>query len=109
MPGVVNTELAAGLPETRGVKQVNPEDVADGIVEALQRPRFDVFVPKSIGPISKVIDVLPRNSREAIVRAMKGDRVLAGADPNARRDYELRASHSEPGLEEPDPQRQLTP
>ena len=30
MPVVVQTELAAGLPQTRGVKQVTPEDVADG-------------------------------------------------------------------------------
>jgi hypothetical protein len=34
-----------------------------------------------------------------MARAMKADRVLAGADLNRRRDYELRASRSEPGLE----------
>src|SRR3954447_14565021 len=42
MPGVVNTELATGLKSARGVKNVNPEDVADAIVEALKFPRFDV-------------------------------------------------------------------
>src|SRR6476620_8115081 len=52
MPGIVNTELAAGLQQARGVKNINPEDVADAIVEALRFPRFDVFVPKSIGPIN---------------------------------------------------------
>ena len=46
MPVVVQTELAAGLPQTRGVKQVTPEDVADEIVSALKVPRFDVFVPR---------------------------------------------------------------
>ena len=46
MPGVVNTELATGLQEARGVKNINPEDVADEIVDALKVPRFDVFVPK---------------------------------------------------------------
>jgi NADP-dependent 3-hydroxy acid dehydrogenase YdfG len=109
MPGVVNTELAAGLQQARGVKNVNPEDVADGIVDALQRPHFDVFVPKSIGPINKVLGVLPRGGREAFARALKADKVLAQADPNARKGYELRASHSEPGLEEGEEQRQLTP
>ena len=109
MPGVVNTELAAGLEKGRAVKWVNPEDVADAIVDALQRPHFDVFVPKSIGPINKVISVLPRGGREAVARALKADKILAGADPNARRGYELRASHSEPGLEEGEQQRQLTP
>ncbi len=66
MPGVVNTELAAGLEEARGVKNVNPEDVAQGIVDALRRPHFDVFVPRSIGPISKVMNTLPRGAREGV-------------------------------------------
>jgi NADP-dependent 3-hydroxy acid dehydrogenase YdfG len=109
MPGVVNTELAAGLQQARGVKNVNPEDVAAGIVDALQRPHFDVFVPKSIGTINKVMGVLPRGGREGIARALKADKVLAQADPDARAGYELRASHSEPGLEEADAPRQLTP
>jgi NADP-dependent 3-hydroxy acid dehydrogenase YdfG len=108
MPGIVNTELAAGLPSARGVKNVNPEDVAAGIIEALQVPRFDVFVPKSIGPINKVIGILPRSGREGVARALKADKVLSGADPKARRGYELRASHSDPGLEPGDEQAQLT-
>ena len=109
MPGIVNTELAAGLQSARGVKNVNPEDVAEAIVDALKVPRFDVFVPKSIGPINAVFGLLPRGGREAFGRAMKVDKVLDEADPNARRGYELRAAHSEPGLEPADEQRSLTP
>ncbi len=108
MPGIVNTELAAGLQQARGVKSVNPEDVANAIVEALQRPHFDVFVPRSIGPINKVLGVLPRSGREGLARALKADKVLAQADADARKGYELRASHSEPGLEEGEEQKQLT-
>ncbi len=109
MPGVVNTELAAGLQQARGVKNVNPEDVAEAIVEALQKPHFDVYVPKSIGTINKVMGVLPRGGREGIARALKADKVLAQADPSARRAYELRASNSEPGLEPGESAKQLTP
>jgi NADP-dependent 3-hydroxy acid dehydrogenase YdfG len=109
MPGIVNTELASGLQQARAVKNVQPEDVADEIVDALRKPRFDVFVPRSIGPINKVMGVLPRAGREGIARALKADKVLAGADPDARRGYELRAAHSEPGLEEGEQQKQLTP
>ncbi|MCW2996628.1 MAG: family oxidoreductase [Solirubrobacterales bacterium] len=108
MPGVVNTELATGLVEARGVKNVNPQDVADAIVEALQVPRFDVFVPKSIGPITSVMGLIPRRGREAVVRALKADQVLMSADPAARKAYELRASRSEPGLEPGEPVKQLT-
>ena len=109
MPGIVNTELATGLQQARGVKNVNPEDVANAIVEALRFPRFDVFVPKSIGPINQVLGLLPRSGREAFARALKADKVLAEADPNARRAYELRAAHSEPGLEPGQSEKQLTP
>lgn len=108
MPGVVNTELAAGLGSARGVKNVDPQDVADGIVEALKVPRFDVFVPKSIGPINQVFGLLPRRGREGMARALKADRILDSVDPNARKGYELRAAHSEPGLEPADEAKQLT-
>ena len=108
MPGVVNTELASGLPPARGVKTVEPEDVAAEIVAALEHPRFDVYVPRTAGAITKVIGVLPRRAREGVGRALKADKVLAGADPEARRGYELRAARSEPGLEPGEEQRQLT-
>jgi len=99
MPVVVQTELGSGLPTTRGVKQVEPDDVAAEIVSALKQPRFDVFVPRSVGPLNQVMAVVPRSGREALSRALKADKVLSGADPNARAAYELRASRSGPGLE----------
>lgn len=108
MPGVVNTELASGLTEARGIKNVNPEDVASAIVEVLQVPRFDVFVPKSIGPITQIMSVLPRGGREAITRALKADQVLSKVDPGARAAYELRAAQSEPGLPAQEEQKQLS-
>ncbi len=98
MPGVVRTELATGLVETRGVKVVAPEDVAQAIVEALQHPRFDVYVPKDIGRVVWLTQLLPRRLREGLGRAMKADRVLAGADLGARKGYELRAAKSDPQL-----------
>ena len=98
MPVVVKTELASGLQETRGVKHVEPSDVANEIVSALQHQRFDVFVPRSVGTITKVMTLLPRGGREALSRAMKADRVLAQVDEGRRRAYELRASQSDPAL-----------
>jgi NADP-dependent 3-hydroxy acid dehydrogenase YdfG len=107
MPVVVNTELATGLQSSRGVKKVEPEDVGAEIVAALEQPRFDVYVPRSMGPVFQVTGALPRTAREAVARAFKADKVLAGADRNARRGYELRAAHSEPGLEPGDEVKQL--
>lgn len=109
MPVVVNTELASGLTETRGVKTVQPEDVAGEIVSALQEARFDVFVPRSVAGITKVMNLLPRNGREGLSRALKADQVLMQIDQGKRAAYELRASQSDPALEAGDPTRQLTP
>jgi NADP-dependent 3-hydroxy acid dehydrogenase YdfG len=109
MPVVVNTELASGLTETRGVKTVQPSDVAGEIVSALQEARFDVFVPRSVAGITKVMNLLPRGGREGLSRALKADQVLMQIDEGKRAAYELRASHSDPALEAGDPTRQLTP
>ena len=102
MPVVVNTELGSGLVETRGIKKIEPEHVAEAIVGALERPRFDVWVPRESGVINKVMQLLPRAGREGVARLLKADRVLAGADPAVRASYEERASHCEPALEPED-------
>ena len=99
MPYVVNTELGSGLGEARGMSNLEPSDVADAIVDALKTGRVDVWVPKEAKRNNVLGVLLPRTLAEGMTRAMKADRVLAGADLNRRRDYELRASHSEPGLE----------
>ena len=99
MPGLVNTELTSGLGESRGVKRVDAEDVAEAIVNALKFPHFDVFVPKSAGVIQRLASLMPRRAAEAVARALKADRVLTEIDAAQRHAYEDRAAHSEPGLE----------
>lgn len=99
MPAVVNTELGSGLVETRGVKKVEPHEVADAIVDALETAKFDVWVPKVSAGIYRLMTLLPRGGREWIASALKADQVLAGADPSARAAYEERAAKSEPGLD----------
>ncbi len=96
MPVVVNTELGSGLPETRGVKPVEPENVADAIVEALQTGRVDVFVPKSVGRLFRVMALVPRGVSDAVTKALKGDQVLANPDHTARAAYEQRLAASSP-------------
>ncbi len=94
MPAVVNTELGGGLTDTRGVKKLEPEEVADAIVEAIETNRFDAWVPRSSAAIGAVLSLLPRSGREAIARAMKADKVLLEVDEGHRAAYEERAAHS---------------
>jgi NAD(P)-dependent dehydrogenase (short-subunit alcohol dehydrogenase family) len=104
MPAVVNTELGSGLGDVRGFSNLEPSEVADAIVDALQHGVVDVWVPKKARRTNMIISLLPRGLSEGMGRALKADRVLAEANPEIRRAYELRASHSEPALEEaPDP------
>jgi short-subunit dehydrogenase len=98
MPTVVNTELTAGVGQ-KLIKPVEVEDVADEIVDALEVPRFDVWVPRSNGALFKFVALLPRAWREALGRFMKVDKLMTEVDHRARHAYEERAAHSEPGVE----------
>lgn len=92
MPSIVNTELASGLGQARFVKNVDPQDVAAEIVDALKEPRFDVFVPRSNGPLVRSMALLPRGASEAMARAFRADRVLVEVDDKARLAYQNRAT-----------------
>lgn len=106
MPTVVNTELTSGVGQ-RMIKPVEASDVADEIVDALEVPRFDVWVPRANGALFKVVALLPRGAREALGRFLKVDKLMTEVDHGARRAYEDRAAHSEPALEsEPAPAAQ---
>src|SRR5664280_1663486 len=69
MPYVVNTELGSGLGEARGLRNLEPSDVADAIVEALQFGIVEVWVPKSSKRTNLLTAVLPRRLSEGMARA----------------------------------------
>jgi NAD(P)-dependent dehydrogenase (short-subunit alcohol dehydrogenase family) len=98
MPTVVNTELTSGVGQ-RMIKPVEAEDVANEIIDALEVPRFDVWVPRVNGALFKIVALLPRGAREALGRFMKVDKLMTEVDHGARRAYEERAAHSEPALD----------
>jgi len=98
MPTVVNTELTSGVGQ-RWVKPVEASDVAEEIVDAMEVPRFDVFVPRSNGVLFKILGLLPRGAREGLGRLMKIDKLMLEVDHGARRAYEERAAASEPSAD----------
>jgi len=98
MPTVVNTELTAGVGQ-RLIKPVEASDVANEIVDALEVPRFDVWVPRENGVFFKIVANLPRGMREGLGRLMKVDKLMTEVDHGARHAYEERAAASEPGLD----------
>jgi NAD(P)-dependent dehydrogenase (short-subunit alcohol dehydrogenase family) len=98
MPVTVNTALTEGVSDTLGVKKVEPEDVADEIVDALEVPRFDVFVPPYLKYTIAAGALLPRRVREAVARLMGIDKIMTNVPKQARHAYEERAAASEPGI-----------
>jgi hypothetical protein len=90
--------MIAGYESPRGVTEVEAEDVAEAIVDALKRPRVDVWVPRSLGAINAAMRALPRRLSEAIGRRLGVERVTWQADRSARSAYEARAAASDPGL-----------
>lgn len=90
LPGPVQTEMMAGLRPARGVRQVTAAEVATAVVAALRRPRFEVHVPAAAGRMHALSLLLPRRAREALMRALRTDRVLTEIDHAARHAYEER-------------------
>jgi NADP-dependent 3-hydroxy acid dehydrogenase YdfG len=96
MPAIVNTELAAGLGTARGVKNLEPEDVAQAIVATVEHPVFDVPVPHYLGALERIMALFGRGTREGLGRFLKADRVMMDADRRARAEYEERIARGAP-------------
>ncbi len=109
-PVAVNTELGLGLsePRQRQFRKIEPQQVAEAIVETLRIPRFDVHVPKQLGISERVAALLPIAVQDGLSRVSRADAVLSQVDAAARAGYELRASRSEPSLPPAAEQPQIT-
>ena len=99
-PVAVNTELGLGLaePRQRQFRKVEPQQVADAIVQTLRVPKFDVHVPKQLSISERMSALMPIGVQDSLSRLTNADAVLSQVDTGARAAYELRAAHSEPGL-----------
>jgi NAD(P)-dependent dehydrogenase (short-subunit alcohol dehydrogenase family) len=92
LPMFVNTDLTAGTKGVPGVKSVEPEDVAAGIMEALARPRARVYVPKVGKTLAGAQHTMPRRAMEFLNARLGGRTVfLDDVDQAARKTYEERA------------------
>src|SRR5439155_18767247 len=94
MPAVVHTDLAGGLREAKLFKTLRPDDVAKAVVETLERPRFDVFVPRSLDVTGRVSRLVPRAASEWFFRFLGADKVFTRAHSQARAEYEARVRQS---------------
>lgn len=96
LPHQCRTDMTAGIERLRGMPLIEPEDVADRIVETLQYPSFEVPVPRSMGKVLWVNRILPFRARAALFRAMKADDVLERIDRSQRLAYDASLGVVEP-------------
>jgi short-subunit dehydrogenase len=90
LPAVVQTELADGVPQAKGMKPVTPEDVAAAIESVIREPRPEVWVPNWTQALTKITQAMPRRFQDFVDRATNASSLLAGIDPAARAAYEKR-------------------
>lgn len=89
LPTVVRTELTRGVKvETVGVPTLEPGDVARAIVGAIEKPRFEVYVPASLGPTYAFAAIMPRRVKRLLSRLLRADRALTEIDVSDRAQYE---------------------
>jgi len=100
MPAIVATELSQGLPTPRLLKPVQPEDVANAIVAALERPRLNVHVPRSGGVVIAAMNALPARARRMLEKALGMEHGVRELDPSSRSAYESRAARDVTGVHE---------
>ena len=93
MPGITRTELTAGVEDMPAFRAITPESVADAIVEAVVKPRFEVYVPRSARPLLNVTRLLPFGVGQWIGTKMGADHIFLDAlDRPERASYEARAT-----------------
>ncbi|MEV6340478.1 SDR family oxidoreductase [Nocardia vinacea] len=97
LPGAVNTELATGIKGPKGIRNIEPADVAAAVVDALEsgksHPR--IYVPRTFGILLNLQRVLPLAVAEAVNRLMGAESaVLRDSDLASRRAYDDRVGRS---------------
>jgi NAD(P)-dependent dehydrogenase (short-subunit alcohol dehydrogenase family) len=92
LPGAVNTELAAGIHGPRGIKNVEPEDVADAVIRTLEGAKSlpRVYVPRAAGVLMRTQRFLPRPLSEAVFRAFGAESAVLSRTDHASRAAYLR-------------------
>lgn len=87
MPGIIRTDMIAGFAKARGTRVVGPEKVAAGIVDAVRSGREEVFIPRELGPIARLIAGTPPAVADRAKALLRADSVMTQADMSARAGY----------------------
>jgi NAD(P)-dependent dehydrogenase (short-subunit alcohol dehydrogenase family) len=94
LPGVVHTELSAGMQLPRAVARfvsVEPEDIAAAVVAAARSHRALSYVPRRMQFLLRTALFTPERPRRFLGRVTRTDRVFLAMDQATRDAYHARA------------------
>ena len=95
MPTLTNTEMIAGIGHTRGLKNAEPEDVAQAVADVIAKPKPRVVVPRSMGRILSTQRLMPQRVSEAVGHLLGSGRVFtSNVEVDKRTSYARRAGTS---------------
>jgi NAD(P)-dependent dehydrogenase (short-subunit alcohol dehydrogenase family) len=86
-PSQVDTAMLQGQARPPLLPVITAEQVADAVLQAVRRERFEVWVPTSQGVTYKLGSILPRRLREGVLRLVGVGRIAGDADLGERREY----------------------
>jgi short-subunit dehydrogenase len=101
MPTFTNTELISGTKNTGAQKPVQPEEIAAGVVKALDNPKIThLSIPGNLRFVGIITALLPPKGRRWLTKKFGNDTVFLNYDATARAKYEARAQSAIGVIEE---------
>lgn len=94
LPGVVHTELSAGIqlsPAVENFVSVEPEDIAAAVVAAARSHRAMSFAPRRMQMLLRTALLLPERPRRFLARTTKTEQAYLAVDQATRDAYHARA------------------
>ena len=92
LPSAVRTGLSSGVPLGKGMPTVEPEVVAEAVVDTVAHRRAETTVPRYLAGWDLIDAVVPEWMINIGRRVIDDRRALTSVDPNGRADYEKRVA-----------------
>lgn len=87
-PNIAHTELGKGVSGIKLVPKSTPEQIAEAIVGAIERPRPYVHIPRGTAILNAASLAAPPRIRDAAFALLGADHAMTDIDENERKDYE---------------------
>jgi NAD(P)-dependent dehydrogenase (short-subunit alcohol dehydrogenase family) len=95
LPSFVNTELTSGTRSVPGIRNAEPEEIANAIADLLERPQPRAYVTRLAGLLVKAERLIPHQITEPFNRLLGSETTfLGGLDQERRRAYEERVRNT---------------